>query len=215
MAIKSKTQLQTDISTSTFTAPQQVILDDMVDSYEDYFPQINTAARNALTPILNQIIFNTDVNRNEYWNGSAWLGIGQDVSTPLVVKIDLSSADILALNTTDIIVAAAPGAGFAIIPSHIAYRFTYGSVQYASGGGTQNVNLLSFTKTVGTANVFAVISDAVIKAAGNRSGSVVVNSGTSSDAIAENDSLVLRANQAFTTGDGTLTVWITYSLINY
>lgn len=216
MATLSKSQLTTDINANaTLTAAEKIILINMVDSYEDYFPQINTAARNALTPTLNQIIFNTDVNRNEYWNGSAWLGIGQDISTPLVVKIDLSSADILALNTTDIVVEVAPGPGLALIPSHIAYRFTYGSVQYASGGGTQNVNLLSSTKTVGTANVFAVISDAVIKAAGNRSGSVVVNSGTSSDAIVENDSLVLRANQAFTTGDGTLSVWITYSLIAY
>lgn len=212
MAIKSKTQLQTDISTSTFTAPQQVILDDMVDSYEDYFPQINTAARNALTPTLNQIIFNTDVNRNEYWNGSAWLGIGQDISTPLVVKIDLSSADILALNTTPITIAAAPGAGFALMPSSMAYRYTFGSAAYLLGG---SIELISNSIAAGTSNSFIVISTTVMRAAANRSGSTATSTGTGVDAIVENNSLQLKTSTAFTTGDGTLTVWVTYSIIAY
>lgn len=213
MATLSKSQLTTDINANaTLTAAEKIILINMVDSYEDYFAQINTAARNALTPTLGQVIFNTDVAAFEYWNGSAWLGIGQNLATPLVVKVSLSSADILALNTTDIVVAAAPGAGFALIPSHMAYRFTYGSVAYSAGSP---INLLSSSKTAGTANAFAAISDLTIKAAANRSGSIAVSSGTSADAIVENESLVLRVPTAYTTGDGTLTVWVTYSIIAY
>ena len=212
MAITSKSQLHTDIGTSTFTGPQQTILDNMVDSYEDIFPQINTAARNALTPTLNQIIFNTDVNRNEYWNGSAWLGIGQDISTPLVVKIDLSSADILALNTTPITIAAAPGAGFALMPSSMAYRYTFGSAAYLLGG---SIELISNSIAAGTSNSFIVISTTVMRAAANRSGSTATSTGTGVDAIVENNSLQLKTSTAFTTGDGTLTVWVTYSIIAY
>jgi hypothetical protein len=88
--IKSKTQLGIDIAASTFSAPQQTILEDMVDSYEDIFPQLTTVQRDALTPTNGQVVYNTDNARYEYWNGSAWFGIGQNISTPLVVKIDLS-----------------------------------------------------------------------------------------------------------------------------
>ncbi len=212
MAVKTKAQLQTDISTSTFTGPQQVILDDMVDSYEDYFPQINTTARNALTPTLGQVIFNTDVAAFEYWNGSAWFGVGQNLATPMVVKVSLSSADILALNTTPITIAAAPGAGFALIPSAMAYRYTFGSVAYLLGA---TIELLSGSVTVGTSNSFTGLVASVTRAAASRSGSIPANSGTNADAIVENDSLQLKTSTAFTTGDGTLTVWVTYSLIAY
>lgn len=215
MAVKSKVQLASDIAASTFTAPQQVILDDMVDSYEDIFPQLTTVQRDALTPTNGQIVYNTDTDTYQYWNGVSWFGIGQDLSTPLVVKIDLSSADILAIDTTDILVASAPGAGYAIIPTSMVYRFTYGSTQYASGGGTQNINLMHSTKTMSSSNVYGIVSGDAIKAASDRSGVSLPTTGSSSTALVENDSLVLRANQAFTTGDGTLTVWVTYSLITW
>ena len=212
MAIKSKTQLQTDISTSTFTAPQQVILDDMVASYENVFPQINTTARNALTPTLGQVIFNTDVAAFEYWNGSAWFGIGQNLATPLVVKVNLSSADILALNTTPITIAAAPGAGFALMPSFITYRYTFGATAYLLGA---TIELLSGTKAAGTSSQFAGIAITIMEAAASRSGGTTTDNAISANAIVENDSLVLKSPTAFTTGDGTLTVWVTYSLIAY
>lgn len=212
MAVKTKAQLQTDISTSTFTAPQQVILEDIVDSYEDVFPQINTTARNALTPTLGQVIFNTDVAAFEYWNGSAWFGIGQNLATPMVVKVDLSSADILALNTTPITIVAAPGAGFALMPSSMAYRYTFGSAAYLLGA---SIELISNSIAAGTSNSFIVISTTVMRAAANRSGSTATSTGTSVDAIVENNSLQLKTSTAFTTGDGTLTVWVTYSLIAY
>lgn len=212
MAVKTKAQLQTDISTSTFTAPQQVILDDMVDSYENVFPQINTTARNALTPTLGQIIFNTDVAGFEYWNGSAWLGIGQDVSTPIVVKVSLTSADILALDTTPITIVAAPGAGFALVVSHMSYRFTYGSVAYTGGA---SVALMCSSKTAGSADVFVTIDPLAIRAAANRSNSLSSGSGSSANSIAENEALQLKTSTAFAAGDGTLDVWVTYSLIAY
>lgn len=212
MAIKSKTQLTTDIAASTFTAPQQTILTDMVDSYEDIFAQVTTVQRDALTPVNGQIVYNTDNDRYEYWNGAQWLGIGQDLSTPLTVKVDLSSADILALNTTPITLVAAPGSGYAIVPNSIAYRFTYGSTQYTIG---PSANIAVKCSTKSTSNPFTVISDQIITAAANRSGAVPSNTGTGIDAIVENDSIELLAQSAFSSGDGTLTVWLTYAIIAY
>lgn len=210
MAIKSKTQLTTDIAASTFTEPQQAILTDMVDSYEDIFAQVTTVQRDALTPVNGQIVYNTDNDRYEYWNGAQWLGIGQDLSTPLTVKVDLSSADILALNTTPITLVAAPGSGYAIVPNSIAYRFTYGSVAYT---GNFLIAVKCNSKT--TSDTFASITFPVIQATANRSGSLPANTGTGIDAIVENDSIELQSSGAFSAGDGTLTVWLTYAIIAY
>jgi hypothetical protein len=210
MAIKSKTQLGIDIGASTFTAPQKVILDDMVDSYEDIFAQMDTATRDALTPVLGQVIFNTDNIRYEYWNGVVWFGIGQDLSTPLVVKVSLSSAEILALDTVAKVLVTAPGATYALMPISMAYRFTYGSIAYA---GSYSIGLKSTTKT--TADPFLVITSTTMNAAANRSGSYPTNTGASIDAIVENDSLELKSNAAISAGDGTLEIWLTYSIINY
>lgn len=213
MATKTKTQLQTDISASTFAAGEQVILDDIVDSYENVFSHVTTVQRDALTPSAGDIVYNTDNDRYEYWNGSAWFGIGQDLSTPLVVKIDISSAQILAISATPITVASAPGIGYALVPINLTWRFTYGTVQYTDGGASNDIALRSSTKAY--ANRFSGVSSSSIKAAANSSGNASISSGSSNDAIVENDSLVLASASAFSAGDGTLTVWVTYTIIAY
>lgn len=207
MSVKSKTQLGVDIAASTFSAPQQVILSDMVDSYEDLFSQLTTVQRNALTPTTGLIIFNTDVATYQYWNGSAWFGIGQDLSTPLVVKINLTSADLLALDVTPIAVAPAIGAGYALVPISMAYRFNYVSADYAGGNiGIRNVG--------GTTNVYATLANNYLRAS-NKSGILSCSTGSSSDAMIDNAGLELSATAALTTGDGTLTVWVTYTVLTY
>lgn len=208
MAITSKTQLQTDITASTFTAPQKTILGNIVDSYENVFPQLTTVQRDALTPTNGLVVYNTDTDTYQYWNGVAWFGIGQDLSTPLVVKVDLSSAEILALDATAKIVAVAAGAGYALIPTQVVSRFTYGSAQYAG-----SFNIVLKATTVTTSNPMFLIDGAQIKAAANRSSLGTVQTSSAYNAIIENDSLELKSTGAITTGDGTLTVWVTYSII--
>lgn len=210
MAVKSKTQLQTDIAASTFSAGEQVILDDIVDSYEDVFAQVTTAQRNALTPTTGLIVYNTDNDRYEYWNGATWFGIGQDLSTPLVVKIDISSAELLALDTVPKTIAAAPGIGYAIVPISLVYRYTYGTTAYT---GSFSIALKSASKT--TSDPFTVLSSTLINSGANRSGANPANTGTGINAIVENDALELKSSAAISTGDGTLTVWVTYTIIVY
>lgn len=209
MAITSKTQLQTDITASTFTAPQKTILGNIVDSYEDIFPQITTVQRDAIAaPTNGLIIYNTDNDRYEYWNGVAWFGIGQDLSTPMVVKVSLSSAELLVLDTTAKVLVAAAGAGYGLSPNSLTYRYTRGSASYT---GSYDISLMSSTKTV--ADFFAQISSVTINGGGNRSGVEYIDSPSGIDALVENDSLVLKSSAAISTGDGTLTVWLNYSII--
>ena len=207
MAVTSKTQLAIDIAASTFTAPQQVILDNIVDSYEDIFSQLTTVQRNLLTPTQGLMIYNTDTDLYEYWNGVTWLGVGNSLSQ-LSIKVNLSSADILALNTTAKVLVAAAGAGYGLSPNSLTYRYTRGSASYT---GSYDISLMSSTKLV--TDFFAQISSVTINGGGNRSGVEYIDSPSGIDALVENDSLVLKSSAAIATGDGTLTVWLNYSII--
>jgi len=211
MAIKSKTQLTTDIAASTFTAPQQTILTDMVDSYEDIFAQVTTVQRDALTPVNGQIVYNTDNDRYEYWNGAQWFALGQNVSTPLTVKIDLSAADLATLFSTPVDLVPAPPTGYYISPIKWDYRYTYGSAVYDFTGV-----LAAFFSTKTSDEMFFSLGTSTINANASRSGTLVASSDNSKNSIADTDKLILQALLANpTTGDGTLTIWVTYSINPY
>lgn len=80
MAIKTKAQLAADIAALPAPITRTTlltVLDDMVDSYEDIIQEYTTAARNALTPVQGQKIFNTTNKRLEIYSGTAWLPCSQ------------------------------------------------------------------------------------------------------------------------------------------
>lgn len=207
MAVTSKTQLQTDIAASTFSAPQQVILDNIVDSYEDLIVQMNTATRNAIgTPTNGLLIYNTDTDQFEYWNGGAWVGMGQSLGVPQTVKVDLSSADLLALDTTPIQLVAAAGSGLYISPLSVAYRYTFVSVAYDFAEDL-------VVEENGGGGYFCTVDESIVNAGANRSGQMRQYYDASNNLFADNTLLRLRTNTAATVGDGTLTLWITYVLL--
>lgn len=211
MAIKTKAQLAVDIAALGATydeAAIEAVLEDMVDSYEDIFPDLTTAQRNALTPVTGQTIYNTDNDRYEYWNGASWFGIGQDLSTPMTVKVDLSAADLAALHTTPVVLVAAPGAGYSIMMSALMFRFTYGSAVY------DFANPLNISYD-GAADEIFNFPTAVINNGANLSGNIALTISTSRDSIVENADVIIDTAAAKTTGDGTLTFWITYSIVTY
>ena len=210
MSVKSKVQLASDIAASTFTAPQQVILDDMVDSYEDIFSQLTTVQRNLLTPTLGLMIYNTDTDLYEYWNGVTWLGVGNSLSQ-LSIKVNLSSAELLALNTTAKVLVAAQGAGYSIAPISLLYRYTYATTEYDFDSdsifickGTSPAYVNSFFKIptidINNSSTCSGIADKV-------------SGGAPSQKVVENDSIKLSCSANPTQGDGTLTVWLNYSII--
>lgn len=80
MAAISKTALKAAIDAAITTngtnaitgAALNAILDTIVDSYEDNIPQLTEAQINALSPALNDIVYNTDRNFMMQYNGTIW-----------------------------------------------------------------------------------------------------------------------------------------------
>ena len=210
MAVQTKTQIHTAIAAlpnPITPASLTAVLDDMVDSYEDYIGSYTTVQRDALTPTEGLKIYNTTSNRLEYFSSADWLPCSQKevvavdcsaspnyqeglvgdqyivsvagviggasgkavyvgdmvycivdnaggnegaVGTSWAVchsasatdnptfyaEITLSSAEILALNTTPKQLVAAPGAGKIIVPLQYISTMTFNTVAYAT-----NVNL--------------------------------------------------------------------------
>ena len=155
MAVKSKTQLASDIAGSTFSAPQQVILDDMVDSYQDLAIQLTTAQRNAIaTPANGLLIYNTDNSQFEYYNGSAWATMSSGLGSTQSVTVAISSAQILAGNTTPVQLIASAGAGLAIIPISVVVKYTYITAAYA----TNTSQVIYFDTLNGSDNALILIN---------------------------------------------------------
>jgi hypothetical protein len=81
MSVLSKTALKAAIdaaittnSTNSITGAQlNSILNNVADSYQDTLPQLTTAQILALTPTLNQLVFNTDRNFIMQYNGTTWV----------------------------------------------------------------------------------------------------------------------------------------------
>ena len=129
----------------------------------------------------------------------------------LNIKVDISALQLATLFSVPVTLIPSPGPGFSIIPNTIVYRYTYGSVVYDFAS---SLYIYHGTKTPTTEN-FASIGVADITAGSNKSG-LIVRSMANVDAIAENKDIMLAAVTSNpTTGDGTLTIWITYTIITW
>ena len=54
---------------------------------------VNTLERNSLSPEIGEVVFNTDLGENEYWNGSSWIGEGAVSPTDLDNRIIVTQAN--------------------------------------------------------------------------------------------------------------------------
>jgi hypothetical protein len=212
MAVKSKTQLASDIAGSTFSAPQQVILDDMVDSYQDLAIQLTTAQRNAIaTPASGLLIYNTDNSQFEYYNGSAWASMSSGLGSTQSVSVAIGSAQILAGNTTPVQLVAAPGAGLAIIPISAVVKYTYITAAYAT-----NTSQVIYLDTLnGSDNVLILIQTMLAQAA-NKSAVRSANSAVDENSIIANKALMWAIETGNpTAGSGRLDITVIYTTIPY
>jgi hypothetical protein len=212
MAIKSKTQLASDIAGSTFDAPQQVILDDMVDSYQDLAIQLTTAQRNAIaTPANGLLIYNTDNSQFEYYNGSAWASMSSGLGSTQSVSVAIGSAQILAGNTTPVQLVAAPGAGLAIIPISVVAKYTYITAAYAT-----NTEQVIFLDTLDIEdNQLASFSN-MLSQTSNKSAICSAISNDQQNSIIANKSLMWAiATGNPTAGSGRLDITVIYTTIPY
>lgn len=122
---------------------------------------------------------------------------------PFTVKVTVVSAEILQLFTTPKTLVAAPGAGFMILPVNVTYFLHAGGIVYAT---TTDLNL-SLNGSIDT-TASGLLSSAADK--------IEVRSPvfTNNNAVAVNAALKLACLSANpTAGNGTLTVYITYTIV--
>jgi hypothetical protein len=212
MAVKSKTQLASDIAGSTFSAPQQVILDDMVDSYQDLAIQLTTAQRNAIaTPASGLLIYNTDNSQFEYYNGASWANMSSGLGSTQSVSVAISSAQILAGNTTPVQLVAAPGAGLAIIPISAVVKYTYITAAYAT-----NTSQVIYLDTLNSSDNVLILIQTMLAQTANKSAVRSANSPVDENSIIANKALMWAIETGNpTAGSGRLDITVIYTTINY
>ena len=116
-------------------------------------------------------------------------------------KLDLTSADILALATTPIEIIAASGAGKTILPLEIMIKYTFVTTAYSPN---------TFVLSWGSSNTFLTSAN-------------ILNSGTStirafhsdnSTFPLDNTNVSIRSTVAPLLGDGTMTVYVAYVIMS-
>jgi len=118
------------------------------------------------------------------------------------VKVSLTSAEILQLNSTPIELIAAQGTGTLIRLIAGTFQYNYGTTSYTAG----NVRIYY------TSGGSYIMQNAIL---GNGSYGISYGSFTTSPVFVtpENEPLMLDSNFNPTDGDGTLDIFLTYSVI--
>lgn len=121
----------------------------------------------------------------------------------LKVSYTLSSAQILALNTTPIEVVSAQGAGTVIIVKNIVYRYNFITTAYSTQNGLRAIYTGGSTDLQIISNILDQTSD------------IIKGSGLSSVAeMDENTGISIRVPTADpTAGSGTVDVYVTYEIL--
>jgi hypothetical protein len=122
--------------------------------------------------------------------------------------LTLTSAQILALFTTPVVIVPAPATGFYINPMETVLRTLPGGSAYAAGGVVQLALGAAATVVIGTIAAAAVITNAADQIAASS-----IALWTGSEANCDAQPLVINnASGAFTTGNGTLSVTVYYTV---
>lgn len=124
-------------------------------------------------------------------------------------QVTLSSAQLLALNTSPPVIVPAPGAGKAILVLNCWYSLTFGTAQYADAS-TLGLGYLG----VGTPIIENSNAGVVIKSAASRVGYSAIAGSTSATAAVANQAVVMISAANPTTGDGTAIVAVAYVVVS-
>jgi hypothetical protein len=122
--------------------------------------------------------------------------------------VSLTSSDILGLDTTPVLLVAAPGAGFMTRFTNAALTFRNVTSPYTAGTGTA----LFFTDKSGlsTSGTFP----SAFQLAANRTIQNITNTaGTVTPVQVENQNLVIATPTAFVGGDGTALLTVDYLIL--
>jgi hypothetical protein len=136
--------------------------------------------------------------------------VSQNINQSLsqVIQITLTAAQIIAMNATPVTIIPAPGAGKSILVDYIMIRFTYpasGGVQFTGGGAVS-------AQYSGGAAVATTLPAATITAAA--SADTVLGNTAANITATQNAAITLtNATAPFAAGNGTLTVFVYYSVL--
>ena len=135
------------------------------------------------------------------------------IGTYQYATITLTSAQILALNTTPITLVAAPGAGKAIVPSKVYCRLNYNTTAYA----TSTVLIIKHNGAIDNSFRHNNILTSTINIIDEFYSEFGGMSTTSSTKILENASLIIRPSAASnpTTGNSTIDLLVEYQILDF
>jgi hypothetical protein len=129
-------------------------------------------------------------------------------SSILKLTRTLSSAEILSLQSTPVVLLAAPGAGLTYEFYNIMCRLNFNTAVY-----TTNLNLAFYFANIGNA---VATNSAILSQNASRSGMILRgNFSSGSDQYPPNTSFKVSVNNAGNplAGDGTLSLYISYNVI--
>lgn len=151
----------------------------------------------------------------DYTNGIEWQNVGTKTvpvwSPQGLVAVSLTSANLLAMFGTPVNVIAAPPAGYSVIVNNILMQMTRTATAYASGG------VVTLSYSGGSVNVHSGSAPATILTTAGAAVTLL----QLGPAVAANGSVVptatgvdiTNASGAFTTGTGTMKLYISYSVV--
>jgi hypothetical protein len=125
------------------------------------------------------------------------------------IEVLVSSAQILAMHTTPVDIIAAQGAGKTASIIKATIKLIAGT-PYAGGA---NFGLYYDSGTLSTASTGVLIANTFLASATDRQGVLIANAtGTVGALVLDNAAIKLATTVAFTTGTGTLTLQIWYTV---
>jgi len=137
----------------------------------------------------------------------------------LTSSVTLTSAQLLAINTTPVQLVPAPGAGLYIWPVAYAMEYLFGGTAYSSPAHTNACVITYGNPPATTANEIVVYTwtaatSGIIEATTSCVFQGVCGEGLVTLSIANNAPLMFSAPNAVTGGNGTLKITLTYSILS-
>lgn len=153
-------------------APEPSASVDLADTDRGFLPnRLTTVQRDAIPdPAPGLLIFNTSASTYQFFDGAAWQAIGGGSSgLVLIARKPLSSAQLLALNTSPVEIIPTPGPDKVIVVLASVYRLFFGTTPYTIDTGDQGLIYLNldFLEQADAGNsIFTRASDSVCISSG-------------------------------------------------
>lgn len=103
--------LFSDVGADITPADLRTFNDALIDDYQEEIQQLTTAEITALTPTNGLLVYNTDLAKYGYYNGTAWKYFLTETPVALIqtIKVTVTSAEILDSHDNPVELLPAPG----------------------------------------------------------------------------------------------------------